>query len=54
MVASGVCHTDAYALSRDDPEGLFPSVSGHEGGAKVVELGECVTSVALGDHVIPL
>ena len=54
MVATGVCHTDAYTLSGADPEGLFPSVSGHEGGAKVVELGEGVTSVALGDHVIPL
>ena len=54
MVAAGVCHTDAYALSGANPEGLIPSVFGHEGGAEVVELGEGVTSVALGDHVIPL
>ena len=54
MVATGVCHTDAYTLSGSDPEGLFPAVLGHEGGAEVVEIGEGVTSVALGDHVIPL
>ena len=54
MVATGVCHTDAYTLSGADPEGLFPAVLGHEGGAEVVEIGEGVTSVALGDHVIPL
>lgn len=54
IVATGVCHTDAYTLSGSDPEGLFPAVLGHEGGAEVVEIGEGVTSVALGDHVIPL
>ena len=54
MVATGVCHTDAYTLSGSNPEGLFPAVLGHEGGAEVVEIGEGVTSVALGDHVIPL
>jgi S-(hydroxymethyl)glutathione dehydrogenase/alcohol dehydrogenase len=54
MVATGVCHTDAYTLSGDDPEGIFPSVLGHEGGAVVEELGEGVTSLAVGDHVIPL
>jgi len=54
MVATGVCHTDAYTLSGDDPEGIFPSVLGHEGGAVVVELGAGVSSVALDDHVIPL
>ncbi|MFT6201055.1 MAG: S-(hydroxymethyl)glutathione dehydrogenase/alcohol dehydrogenase [Granulosicoccus sp.] len=54
MVATGVCHTDAYTLSGADPEGLFPSVLGHEGGAVVEELGEGVTSLAVGDHVIPL
>lgn len=54
VVATGVCHTDAYTLSGDDPEGLFPAVLGHEGGAVVEEVGEGVTSVAVGDHVIPL
>jgi S-(hydroxymethyl)glutathione dehydrogenase/alcohol dehydrogenase len=52
--ATGVCHTDAFTLSGDDPEGIFPSVLGHEGGGVVVEVGEGVTSVAPGDHVIPL
>ena len=51
--ASGVCHTDAFTLSGDDPEGLFPAILGHEGGGIVVELGEGVTSLAVGDHVIP-
>jgi S-(hydroxymethyl)glutathione dehydrogenase/alcohol dehydrogenase len=51
---TGVCHTDAFTLSGDDPEGIFPAVLGHEGGGIVVELGEGVTSVAVGDHVIPL
>ncbi|MEZ4265296.1 MAG: S-(hydroxymethyl)glutathione dehydrogenase/class III alcohol dehydrogenase [Myxococcota bacterium] len=51
---TGVCHTDAFTLSGDDPEGLFPAVLGHEGAGIVVELGEGVTSVAVGDHVIPL
>ena len=54
MVATGVCHTDAYTLSGDDPEGIFPSVLGHEGGAVVEEIGAGVTSLAVGDHVIPL
>ena len=54
MVATGVCHTDAFTLSGDDPEGIFPSILGHEGGGIVVEVGAGVTSVAVGDHVIPL
>ncbi|MCT0199384.1 S-(hydroxymethyl)glutathione dehydrogenase/class III alcohol dehydrogenase [Synechococcus sp. CS-1325] len=54
VVASGVCHTDAYTLSGDDPEGLFPVILGHEGGAVVEALGAGVTSLAVGDHVIPL
>jgi len=51
---TGVCHTDAFTLSGDDPEGIFPSVLGHEGAGIVVEVGEGVTSLAPGDHVIPL
>ena len=54
IVATGVCHTDAFTLSGDDPEGVFPSVLGHEGGGIVVEVGEGVTSVKPGDRVIPL
>ena len=54
VVASGVCHTDAYTLSGADPEGIFPSILGHEGGAIVEAVGEGVTSLAVGDHVIPL
>ncbi len=54
MVATGVCHTDAFTLSGDDPEGLFPCVLGHEGGGIVVEVGEGVTTLSPGDHVIPL
>ena len=54
IVATGVCHTDAYTLSGADPEGLFPAVLGHEGGGIVIETGPGVTSVAPGDHVIPL
>jgi len=54
VVATGVCHTDAFTLSGDDPEGVFPAVLGHEGGAIVEEVGPGVTSVAPGDHVIPL
>ena len=51
---TGVCHTDAFTLSGDDPEGIFPSVLGHEGAGVVVEIGEGVTSLKPGDHVIPL
>lgn len=51
---TGVCHTDAFTLSGDDPEGVFPVVLGHEGAGVVVEVGEGVTSVKPGDHVIPL
>ena len=54
IVATGVCHTDAFTLSGDDPEGIFPAVLGHEGGGIVEMVGEGVTSVAVGDHVIPL
>ncbi|WNO08909.1 S-(hydroxymethyl)glutathione dehydrogenase/class III alcohol dehydrogenase [Teredinibacter sp. KSP-S5-2] len=54
IVATGVCHTDAYTLSGADSEGVFPSILGHEGGGIVVEVGEGVTSVKEGDHVIPL
>jgi S-(hydroxymethyl)glutathione dehydrogenase/alcohol dehydrogenase len=52
--ASGVCHTDAFTLSGDDPEGIFPAILGHEGAGVVVEVGAGVTSVKPGDHVIPL
>ena len=54
VVATGVCHTDAYTLSGADPEGLFPSILGHEGGAIVEEVGAGVTELKAGDHVIPL
>lgn len=54
IVASGVCHTDAFTLSGEDPEGIFPAILGHEGGGIVESIGEGVTSVAVGDHVIPL
>lgn len=54
IVASGVCHTDAFTLSGDDPEGIFPVILGHEGGGIVEQIGEGVTSVKVGDHVIPL
>jgi S-(hydroxymethyl)glutathione dehydrogenase/alcohol dehydrogenase len=54
ITATGVCHTDAFTLSGDDPEGVFPSVLGHEGGGIVEEIGPGVTSVKVGDHVIPL
>ncbi len=53
-VASGVCHTDAFTLSGEDPEGIFPVVLGHEGGAVVEEIGADVTSLKVGDKVIPL
>jgi S-(hydroxymethyl)glutathione dehydrogenase / alcohol dehydrogenase len=52
--STGVCHTDEYTRSGADPEGLFPSILGHEGAGVVVETGPGVTSVAEGDHVIPL
>ena len=51
---TGVCHTDAFTLSGDDPEGVFPAVLGHEGAGVVIEVGEGVASVRPGDHVIPL
>ncbi len=54
VVATGVCHTDSFTLSGADPEGIFPSVLGHEGGGVVQEVGPGVTSVKPGDHVIPL
>lgn len=54
IVASGVCHTDAFTLSGDDPEGIFPVILGHEGGGIVEAVGEGVTSLEVGDHVIPL
>ena len=54
IVATGVCHTDAYTLSGKDSEGVFPCILGHEGGGVVMEVGPGVTSVAVGDHVIPL
>ncbi|WP_372965006.1 S-(hydroxymethyl)glutathione dehydrogenase/class III alcohol dehydrogenase [Marinobacter sp.] len=54
VVASGVCHTDAFTLSGEDPEGIFPAILGHEGGGIVESVGEGVTSVQVGDHVIPL
>jgi S-(hydroxymethyl)glutathione dehydrogenase/alcohol dehydrogenase len=54
IVATGVCHTDAFTLSGDDPEGVFPCILGHEGGGVVEEVGAGVTSVKPGDHVIPL
>ncbi len=54
IVATGVCHTDAYTLSGEDPEGAFPAILGHEGGAVVEEIGTGVSSVKPGDHVIPL
>lgn len=54
IIASGVCHTDAFTLSGEDPEGLFPVILGHEGGGIVEMVGEGVTTVQKGDHVIPL
>ncbi|NPU92754.1 MAG: S-(hydroxymethyl)glutathione dehydrogenase/class III alcohol dehydrogenase [Gammaproteobacteria bacterium] len=54
LTATGVCHTDAFTQSGADPEGIFPCILGHEGAGVVVEVGPGVTSVAVGDHVIPL
>lgn len=54
VVATGVCHTDAFTLSGEDPEGVFPAVLGHEGGCEVVECGPGVKNLQPGDHVIPL
>ncbi|MBK23259.1 MAG: S-(hydroxymethyl)glutathione dehydrogenase/class III alcohol dehydrogenase [Halobacteriovorax sp.] len=54
VLATGVCHTDAFTLSGEDPEGLFPVILGHEGGGIVEEVGEGVTTLQKGDHVIPL
>jgi S-(hydroxymethyl)glutathione dehydrogenase / alcohol dehydrogenase len=52
--ATGICHTDEFTLSGADPEGLFPAILGHEGAGVVLEIGEGVTSLEVGDHVIPL
>ncbi|MGA1371535.1 MAG: S-(hydroxymethyl)glutathione dehydrogenase/class III alcohol dehydrogenase [Pseudomonadales bacterium] len=54
IMATGICHTDAYTLSGADPEGLFPAILGHEGAGIVREIGPGVTSLRPGDHVIPL
>src|SRR5207247_8532267 len=54
LKATGICHTDWFTLSGADPEGLFPTILGHEGAGVVVEVGSGVTSVKKGDHVIPL
>jgi len=54
LKATGVCHTDGFTLSGEDPEGIFPAILGHEGAGIVVDVGPGVTSVAKGDHVIPL
>jgi len=52
--ATGVCHTDAFTLSGEDPEGLFPAILGHEGAGIVVDVGDGVRSIKKGDHVVPL
>src|SRR5262245_26170508 len=54
LKATGICHTDKFTLSGEDPEGMFPAILGHEGAGIVREVGPGVTSVAVGDHVIPL
>jgi len=53
VVANAICHTDLYTLEGSDPEGLFPSILGHEAGGVVESVGEGVSSVSVGDHVIP-
>lgn len=54
ILYTAVCHTDEYTRSGLDPEGIFPSILGHEGAGIVESIGEGVTSVEVGDHVIPL
>ena len=54
IIATGICHTDAFTLSGEDPEGIFPAILGHEGAGIVREIGKGVSSVKVGDHVIPL
>ena len=54
IIATGVCHTDEFTRSGADPEGIFPAILGHEGAGIVREIGEGVTTLAVGDHVIPL
>jgi len=54
LKATGVCHTDAFTLSGNDPEGAFPAILGHEGAGVVLETGPGASSLAVGDHVIPL
>jgi len=54
MKATGICHTDEFTRSGDDPEGIFPAILGHEGAGIVVEIGAGVSSLEVGDHVIPL
>ncbi|MEY4642216.1 MAG: hypothetical protein RLZZ227_2210 [Pseudomonadota bacterium] len=54
LKATGICHTDAFTLSGDDPEGVFPAILGHEGAGIVVDVGPGVKSLKKGDHVIPL
>ena len=54
LKATGICHTDKYTLSGEDPEGMFPAILGHEGAGIVREVGAGVTSIVPGDHVIPL
>ena len=54
IMATGICHTDAFTLSGDDPEGAFPAILGHEGAGIVREVGPNVSSVRVGDAVIPL